>query len=97
LLDLKKRENWKWTSMILQPGFGNGVLGDEAMEEVRKRKNPPALPKVRFERFDEGLAAQIMHSGPFADEPLTIDRLDAYVLESGYGLRGRHHEIYLTT
>ena len=38
---------------------------------------------------------QIMHIGPYADEPQTVDRMTAFAEEHGYRLRGPHHEIYL--
>jgi hypothetical protein len=95
-LDLKKRDNWKWTSMIMQPSPVTEDMVIEAREELRKKKDPPALPKLRFERFDEGLSAQVMHRGPFAEEPRTIERLHSFIRDSGYEPRGKHHEIYLS-
>jgi hypothetical protein len=37
-----------------------------------------------------------MHFGPFADEPPTVERLLAFVGESGLKIRGRHEEWYLS-
>jgi hypothetical protein len=95
-LDLKKRDNWRWTSMIMQPELVTGDMVAEATEDLRKKKDPPALSRVRFERFDEGLVAQLMHRGPFSEEPPTIERLHSFIIESGHELRGKHHEIYLS-
>jgi hypothetical protein len=36
-----------------------------------------------------------MHVGPYDQEGPTIERLHGFIRESGYELRGRHHEIYL--
>ncbi len=55
----------------------------------------PRFPEVRFEKFAEGRAAQIMHVGPYDAERATIERLFQFVADAGYKLRGRHHEIYL--
>jgi len=68
---------------------------DNAVAQVREKRNPVALPKVRFERFDEGLSAQVMHLGPYATEKPTIERLHHYIKEHEYKLHGKHHEIYL--
>lgn len=95
-LDFQKKDNWRWTSMIMQPDLITAEMVAEATEELRRKKDPPALPKMRFERFEEGLAAQVMHRGPFAAEQPTVQRLHAFVRERGYELRGRHHEIYLS-
>jgi hypothetical protein len=38
---------------------------------------------------------QILHVGPYSKEPETIHRMREFAKENGYGLRGKHHEIYL--
>jgi hypothetical protein len=90
------KENWKWTSMIMQPAHVTGELYERSVDAARKKKNPAALPKMRFEKYDEGLCAQIMHVGPYSAEGPTIERLHDYIKEKGYSLRGKHHEIYLS-
>jgi hypothetical protein len=52
--------------------------------------------RPRLERFAEGRVAQILHVGPFADEPRTIEELHAFIAEQGLRATGRHHEIYLS-
>jgi hypothetical protein len=86
---------WKWTSMIMQPEHITAQFVEEAREELAAKKDPPALDRVRFQRFEEGLSAQIMHVGPYDAEGPTIERLHVFISENGYQLRGRHHEIYL--
>lgn len=94
-----KKDNWKWTAMILQPTQVTENLIKEAMETVEKKKDLPALPKLRFEGFHEGLSAQIMYIGPYADEGPTIEKLHEFISGNGYefdGLIEKHHEIYLS-
>ncbi|MCG8426677.1 MAG: GyrI-like domain-containing protein [Chromatiales bacterium] len=93
---VEKKEEWKWTLMIMQPEFITQVMVDEAIEQVRAKKNPVSLPRVRFESFEEGKAAQIMHIGPFSEEGPTIEKVHAYIEENGSQRRGKHHEIYLS-
>ena len=90
------KDIWKWTSMIMQPEYVVEELFNKAAGQVAKKKNPPALPRMRFETFSEGLAAQVMHLGPFSDEGPTVERLHSFIHENGYELTGRHHEIYLS-
>jgi len=90
-----KRENWKWTLMIVLPGIVTKKDVAQAIETVKKKAKFPRFPEVRFEKFHEGLTAQIMHVGPYATERPTIERLHRFVEEQGYQLRGKHHEIYL--
>jgi len=88
---------WKWTVMIMQPEFVTEELFRRAVEDlVRKKKELPLLASVRLEEYGEGLSAQIMHGGPFSAEGPTIERLHAFIKESGHQLRGKHHEIYLS-
>lgn len=93
---IEKKEEWKWTLMIMQPDAVTEELVKEAMDIVRVKKNPPALDKLRFEAYDEGLVAQIMHKGAYADEAPTVEKLHNYIAENGYKRRGNHHEIYLS-
>jgi hypothetical protein len=87
---------WEWTAMILQPEFIGRKQVDAAFEEVRRRKNPAALDRVRLETLEEGTAAQILYVGPFADEGPTIQRIHDFIHAAGKELRGKHHEIYLS-
>lgn len=91
-----ERSNWRWTMMIMQPEIVTEAAFQQAVEDMRKKKNPPLLDRLRFEEYHEGLAAQIMHIGPYADEMPTVERLHEAILAKGYQLRGKHHEIYLS-
>lgn len=95
---LENRDIWRWTAMILQPEHITAGLFEAAVEQVRTRKNPPGLDRVRLEVYHEGLAAQIMHTGPYADEGPTVARLHTWIEANGYTYHGAkyHHEIYLS-
>ena len=90
------KDAWSWTAMIMQPKLITGAMVEEAIAQVKEKKNPAALPLVRFEPFTEGTAAQILHIGPFSEEGSTIAKLHAFIEESGYRREGKHHEIYLS-
>ena len=90
------KDAWKWTSMIMQPPYVTQELVQKALKQVEERRNLPALSKMRFGSFHEGLSVQIMHIGPYSAEGPTIERLHNFIREKGYGLRGKHHEIYLS-
>jgi hypothetical protein len=94
--DVARRERWQWTGMIMQPPFITPAMVEEAIRQVAARKDTPALSKVRFATFHEGLAAQILHLGPYSAEGPTIERLHRFIAESGHALAGKHHEIYLS-
>ena len=90
------KDAWYWTLMVMQPEFVTAEMVDAAITAVRKKKNPPALPLVRFEPFAEGACAQIMHIGPFSEEGPNIEKVHRFIESSGGKLRGKHHEIYLS-
>jgi hypothetical protein len=93
--DAGQRGGWQWSMMIMQPELVTAELLEQALAETHKKKPALALDRVRLERYDEGLAAQIMHLGPYAAEGPTIARLHAFIEQQGRALRGKHHEIYL--
>ena len=90
------KSTWDWTMMIMQPEWVTQEMFREAVAQVEKKKNPPALPRLRLETYDEGLAVQIMHIGPYDAEGPTIARMHAFIAENGYEPAGKHHEIYLS-
>jgi hypothetical protein len=94
------KERWLWTMMIMQPEEVTEAHFEQARaREMQRKKDFPALAKLRLERFHEGLAAQILHVGPYAAEAPTIVRLHAFIRGQGYafdGTRQKHHEIYLS-
>jgi len=92
---IENKDVWKWTSMIMQPTYVIVDLVEQAVEQVKKKKNPSAISKLRFESFSEGLSVQIMHIGPFSAEGLTIEKIHIFAKENDYELRDKHHEIYL--
>jgi hypothetical protein len=98
LFTLENRDNWLWRMMIMQPDLITVEMFDEAIDAVRKKKNPPRLEEVRFEAYEEGLCAQIFHAGPYGEaERPSIDRLHQTIFDHGYKLRGKHHEIYFNS
>jgi hypothetical protein len=90
------KASWKWTLMIMQPEYATGELFEQALAQVRKKKNLPSLDQLRMEPFREGMSAQVLHVGPFSEEGPTIERLHRYIEEHGYRRRDKHREIYLS-
>ncbi len=94
--DYRQKDNWCWRAMIMQPDHVTLEAFAEALAKLRKKRDDAAaLDLLRFDRFHEGLAVQIMHLGPYSEEPATVERMHAFAAESGYRLHNRHHEIYL--
>ncbi|WBW96366.1 GyrI-like domain-containing protein [Oceanirhabdus sp. W0125-5] len=96
LFSQERKEEWKWTSLIMQPEFVSKEIIEEGIEQVKKKKDLPGISKIRFESLDEGLVAQIIHIGPYSEEMPTIEKLHNFIEENGYIKVGNHHEIYLS-
>lgn len=95
LEDAPPRETWNWTSMIVVPDFITLATLKEIKPELAEKKGG-AIENVRLERLREGLCAQMLHIGPYSEEPRSQRVLHAFVAERGLRLRGRHHEIYMS-
>jgi hypothetical protein len=92
----RDKSAWDWTMMIMQPEWVTQEMFVEVAQQVGKKKDLPALPKLRLEMFHEGLAVQIMHIGSYDDEGPTIARMHhEFMPQNGYEPAGKHHEIYL--
>jgi hypothetical protein len=98
--DISIKDNWLYTLMILLPEVVTAAVFEEARAEVRRKRGESAsLGKLQLAHFEEGLCMQVMHIGPYAEEPTTVDRMHAFAIENGFedlvGLGGKHHEIYM--
>jgi hypothetical protein len=93
LFDAADKSAWLWTLQIPQ---AEAVTADLVARVVAAaaRKGTEGVGEVRLERFAEGRCAQVLHTGPYADEGPTIAALHAFIAERGYTLTGKHHEIY---
>lgn len=98
-IDYGKKEKFQWISVIRLPDF---VTRDDfrwAVGEVERKKKIDCS-KAEFLSLQEGLCVQIMHMGPYDDEPATIALMDEYLEQNGYENdmtdNRHHHEIYLS-
>lgn len=91
----RDKGRWKWTMMIMQPPTVTVAAIDAAIAAVARKKSLGSLARLRFEAFEEGRCAQILHVGPFSSEGPTIERVHDFIRRHG-ALRGKHHEIYLS-
>jgi hypothetical protein len=93
----RDKSTWDWTMMIMQPEWITPEMFAQAVDEVQKSKDLPALPKVRLEHYAEGLAVQILHIGSYDAEAPKLERLHRdFIPQNGYVMAGKHHEIYLS-
>ncbi|MBQ3378819.1 MAG: GyrI-like domain-containing protein [Clostridia bacterium] len=93
------KSKFNWISVIRLPDFVKKEDLDWAVWEAAKKKKLDCS-KAQFYMIEEGLCVQIMHTGPFDDEPASIALMDKYLEENGYvsdiSETRLHHEIYLS-
>ncbi|MFC4107113.1 GyrI-like domain-containing protein [Micromonospora zhanjiangensis] len=90
------RSAWHYTMMIMQPPQVTADLVADAVAGAGRKRPSAALDRVELRTLAEGPSAQILHVGPFSEEPATLDRLMAFIGERGLRMHGKHHEIYLS-
>lgn len=98
-IDCSRKETFNWISVIRLPDFITKADFDWAVQTASKKKGLDCSG-AEFLTVEEGLCVQILHEGPFDDEPATIALMDAFVSENGYendfSSARLHHEIYLS-
>ncbi len=88
-----------WISVIRLPDFITQADFDWAVENASKKKRIDCS-RAEFLTIDEGLCVQIMHIGPYDNEPASVALMDKFLAENGYEndmtASRLHHEIYLS-
>lgn len=92
----REKEKWSWTMMIMVPDFVDPEMAREAIAAAAKKKDLPAIGKLRVEELSEGRVAQTMHVGSYDSEgPILSFLHEEFLPANNLAESGRHHEIYL--
>jgi hypothetical protein len=99
-MTITDKSKFSWRMMIRQPEFVTEEVFAWAQETLAKKK-PELDPSIaKLWRFGEGLCVQVLHIGPYDEEPETVRQMDAWAKEQGYRIdissTRHHHEIYLS-
>ncbi len=98
-IDYADKAAFRWVSVIRLPDFVTEADLRWAAETAERKKKLDCS-SAEFLTVEEGLCVQIMHNGPFDDEPATVALMDRFLAERGYendlGPDRLHHEIYLS-
>ena len=98
-IDYADKSAFNWISVIRLPDFVSENDFQWAVGIATKKKKLDCS-SCEYLTIDEGLCVQIMHSGPFDDEPATVAIMDSYLAENGYvndfSETRLHHEIYMS-
>lgn len=98
-MDCADKSAFRWISVIRLPDFISREDFEWAVRTASGKKKLDCS-SAEFLTIEEGLCVQIMHLGPFDNEPETVVRMDEYLKEHGYVTditpARLHHEIYLS-
>ena len=86
-----------YTIMIRQPDFVTDEVFERAFESTKKKKPHPMLYDVTFGTMEDGLSVQMMHIGPYDDEPQSFEKMKSFIKESKLEISTlAHREIYIS-
>ncbi|MDM5214393.1 GyrI-like domain-containing protein [Peribacillus sp. NJ4] len=96
-LDTLNKDELLYTIMIRQPDFVTKEIVERVFENVEKKKPHPFLNDVKFGTFQDGLSVQMLHVGPYDDEPQSFKLMNEFIKNNNLERTSlQHREIYLS-
>lgn len=98
-INYRDKSAFCWISVIRLPDFVTKKDFEWAVKMAEKKKKLDCS-SVEFLTIEEGLCVQMMHIGPFDEEPASVTLMNEFLSENGYdndfSENRLHHEIYLS-
>ncbi|MGG4156605.1 GyrI-like domain-containing protein [Peribacillus muralis] len=96
-LNTLDKEELLYTIMIRQPDFVTKEVVERAFEHVEKKKPHPFLNEAKFGTYEDGLTVQMLHVGPYDDEPQSFQLMKEFTENNNLErISLQHREIYLS-
>ena len=96
-LDKLNKDELAYTIMIRQPDFVTKEVVERTFVNVEKKKPHPLSNDVTFGTFQDGLSVQMLHVGPYDDEPQSFELMDEFTQKNNLERTAlQHREIYLS-
>ncbi|GLR72978.1 GyrI-like domain-containing protein [Agaribacter marinus] len=91
------KDDFVYKLMIRQPDFVNESFFKEMLDIAMEKKKSPLLEQLYFEQSSEGLCVQMLHLGPFEDEPESFKVMEEFAKsENLIRISKAHREVYLS-
>ena len=90
------RNGWHWQLLMRVPDFIQAAEVDAAIDALIAKQKPAFVRDVKLLRLDERRCVQLLHIGPYDEEPASFNRMIEYAGEQGCSVNGAAHEIYLS-
>lgn len=98
-VDYSRKDEFHWISVIRLPDFIAEKDFEWAVRTAEEKKKLDCS-NAEYISINEGPCVQMMHFGPYDDEPATIEMMERFMDENGYvsdfSEERKHHEIYLS-
>ena len=89
-------DHMNWRLLVRTPESVTEKDLDGAAPKLEARGKGEWVREVALLSMAEGRCVQMLHVGPYEDEPATIQRMLAFAEQGGFEVHGWHHEIYLS-
>jgi len=89
-------KQWNWKLLIRTPDFITRKELQKAIAALKAKGKGADVERVKLETLREGRCVQMLHVGPYDQEPQTIEAMKAFAEANDLSLKGPHHEIYLS-
>lgn len=90
------KADWCWRLLIRTPEFVADSELSAAQTALRKRGKEAGTERVGLFKLSEGVCVQMLHVGPYEQEPATVEKMRAFASAQKLKLHGLHHEIYIS-
>ncbi len=98
-MDYEQKEKLAFIFCLRVPDYVTPAVFDWAIKEATAKKELD-FSRVNLQVLTEGKCVQVLHRGPFDDEPATVSKLQQFIeqnnLQPDYSDQRHHHEIYLS-
>lgn len=83
--------------MIRQPEFATEAFVASLLPHLAEKKKNPLVNQVVLQAIEDGPSIQMLHVGPFSDEPESFRKMEVFARDNGYERKSKiHREIYLS-
>jgi len=86
--------SWRWRLLNRLPADATANDLNDAVRRLQRRERSAALGAVALATLHEGLCVQVLHTGSFAAERETLDRLRGFAAKHGFACGDTLHEIH---
>jgi len=91
------KDDFVYTLMIRQPDFVSDTFFKEMLDLAKKKKPYALLDQVQFETIREGKCIQMLHIGPYDNEPENFKTMESFATANNWCRDSKvHREIYLS-